>query len=806
MAPPPHSDGEPPADADNSVSDADLITATRGGDTTAYGELYARHVGAANRLARILARDGAEADDLVSETFAKVLTTMRNGRGPDLAFRAYLLTTLRHTFYDRTKRDKKIEFTDDMTRHDRGESFEDPAVAGMERSYAARAFKRLPERWQVVLWHTEIEKETPKQVAVLLGLSPNGVSALAYRARERLRQAFLQEHAKDTADADCQWTADRLGARVRAGLSPRDSEKVDHHLEDCAPCKLLFAELGELNQSIPKLIAPLVLGAAAIPYLGAGVKAVAAGAGLGGLFTGAWTWILRGGDKVRQVAQHVGGKGAAVGGGVAAVAVVVALILVANEGPPPPPVADPPANNAPAPPPDDPADPADPPEDPPGVPPDDPTRPPSNPPPTAPSPTPRPSDPAKDFAIYTPEIGNDLVAGNSGTLPITVRSPERASVGVAPEGGGQGGGVGTFTERAAPDDVVLVASVPRGVTLKERSAGDGWSCVDGREEGSTHRITCTRPKLKAGASSTARLKLDIPKQVSGFQSVKVTVDTADRQGEARLRIAIAPKGMNTAYASVKATGIAVVGDTLLTCKKQPHCLKGPMLDNHTRRMTPYVGSDPDVAVSSAELSLPSGADVTWAGLYWTSSGTSVPRNVHLSGPGGSRELSPDRVYSGYERAVTQAVAEVTDLIRAGNWKVSVDAGLLPDGVTEYAGWSLVVAYDSGADNEVGVYEGLAQPRHGTTLDLQVEHSGPVTVGFVLWDGDRSLGGDCAALGSATVGENGNLGHSQAAGSGEDHTFGVDAAVHKVDTSPSNDTLRITTGWDPLDIGVIATAA
>src|ERR1043165_5507576 len=92
MATAPHPGGEPPTDADSQVSDADLITATRGGDTTACGELYARHVGAANRLARILARDGAEADDLVSETFAKVLTTMRNGRGPDLPFRAYLLT------------------------------------------------------------------------------------------------------------------------------------------------------------------------------------------------------------------------------------------------------------------------------------------------------------------------------------------------------------------------------------------------------------------------------------------------------------------------------------------------------------------------------------------------------------------------------------------------------------------------------------------------------------------------------------------------------------------------------------------
>ncbi|MGH8791979.1 MAG: sigma-70 family RNA polymerase sigma factor, partial [Stackebrandtia sp.] len=242
-------------------NDAELITATRRGDTSAYGELYERHVHAARRLARILARDGAESDDLVSETFAKVLSTLRAGKGPELAFRAYLLTTLRNTFYDRTRRDKKVEFTDDMTRHDPGEAFVDTALAGQERRYAARAFRRLPERWQVVLWHTEVEGETAAQVAPLLGLSPNGVAALAYRARERLKQMYLQEHIQDSPAATCRWTADRLGAKVRGGLSSRDAGKVDSHLDECTACKLLFMELAEVNSGIGVVLAPLVLGA-----------------------------------------------------------------------------------------------------------------------------------------------------------------------------------------------------------------------------------------------------------------------------------------------------------------------------------------------------------------------------------------------------------------------------------------------------------------------------------------------------------------------------------------------------------------
>jgi RNA polymerase sigma factor (sigma-70 family) len=187
-------------------SDPELIAATRGGDTTAYAVLYERHVHAARRLARILSRDPAGADDLVSETFAKLLHTLREGGGPDLAFRPYMLQTLRNTFYDRVRRDKKVEFTDDLTKHDSGEIYVDPAVEGQERRYAALAFGKLPERWRMVLWHTEVEEDSPAKIATMLGMTPNGVSALAYRAREKLRQNYLSEHAADSPREECRWT------------------------------------------------------------------------------------------------------------------------------------------------------------------------------------------------------------------------------------------------------------------------------------------------------------------------------------------------------------------------------------------------------------------------------------------------------------------------------------------------------------------------------------------------------------------------------------------------------------------------
>ncbi|MBE1467580.1 RNA polymerase sigma factor (sigma-70 family) [Kibdelosporangium phytohabitans] len=240
----------------------------RKGTAAAFGQLYERHVGAAYNLARQLTRHQADADDLVSEAFAKVMNTLWTGkktstakeadkpqarRGPDSAFRAYLLTALRHTAYDKTRRDKRVELSDDVTTvsgADAAVPFSDTAVAGLERSLAARAFARLPERWQAVLWHTTVEGLSPVEVAPILGLTPNGVSALAYRAREGLRQAYLQVHLAESTSERCKATAERLGAWTRDGLSKRETAQVEAHLEECERCRALAAELADVNSGM----------------------------------------------------------------------------------------------------------------------------------------------------------------------------------------------------------------------------------------------------------------------------------------------------------------------------------------------------------------------------------------------------------------------------------------------------------------------------------------------------------------------------------------------------------------------------
>ncbi len=271
------------------LGDAELIAAARGGDSAAFAALYERHAGAALVVARQYSTSGADAEDVVSEAFTKVFSVFQYGGGPDVAFRAYLFTVVRRLAMTRKDGLRRVAPTDDIETFESGlgvaASTEEPAMAGFERNVVSRAYATLPERWQAVLWYTEVESLSPAQIAPLLGLTANGVAALSYRAREGLRQAYLQEHLQAPPTAACRPCADKLGAYVRGGLARRETAQVQDHLESCEDCRALLLELGDVNHGMRTVIAPLVLGLAGLSALAKGLPlagGLAAGAGAAG--------------------------------------------------------------------------------------------------------------------------------------------------------------------------------------------------------------------------------------------------------------------------------------------------------------------------------------------------------------------------------------------------------------------------------------------------------------------------------------------------------------------------------------------
>jgi RNA polymerase sigma factor (sigma-70 family) len=254
-------------------SDAELITAVRDGDTSAYGVLYERHLKAAKRAASCLTNSLAEREDLVSDAFARVLRVLRDGRGPDEEFRAYLLVTMRNAAIS-SARGATVSLYADVPETYLPRPGGDPMVQRWDSMTAAAAFATLPERWRTVLWHTEVEEESPAEIAPLLGMSANGVAALAYRAREGLRQAYLKAHLRSVEARECRATVSKLAGWVRHSVPVPLGRKISRHLAMCSDCRARADTLTKVNQELRASVAPVLLGATfAAAYLPASAGA-----------------------------------------------------------------------------------------------------------------------------------------------------------------------------------------------------------------------------------------------------------------------------------------------------------------------------------------------------------------------------------------------------------------------------------------------------------------------------------------------------------------------------------------------------
>ena len=252
----------------NHVDDAELAERAASGDNTAFAELYRRHADTAFRVAYAVTSNKEDAADAVSDAFTKVLLALGQGRLEENAsVRAYLLTAARRAGIDALRKRGRSERGDVTGYAAASAGPTEKLLDAADSALVAAAFRGLPERWRSVLWLTEVEQIPAKEAAPLLGLSPNGVAQLAVRARNGLRERYLQAHLRDgDVPSACKFTVDRLGAYVAGALPPRDLAKVDQHLAGCEPCRERHEELEDLGGRLRRIIVPLPFGLGAAAW------------------------------------------------------------------------------------------------------------------------------------------------------------------------------------------------------------------------------------------------------------------------------------------------------------------------------------------------------------------------------------------------------------------------------------------------------------------------------------------------------------------------------------------------------------
>ena len=263
--------------------------------------------------------------------------------------------------------------------------------------------------------------------------------------------------------------------------------------------------------------------------------------------------------------------------------------------------------------------------------------------------------------------------------------------------------------------------------------------------------------------------------------------------------AAADRAFSTRFSTNDTGNIAVVANTLETCPTVattcaaaraavPIASGGNNFSNNNFNMT-YVNTDPGTVggtatfdSSTSQLSLPAGATVLFAGLYWgadTSAGSNASagpapapaRNaaannqVGFKVPGASGytpltasaplDTSPGTSrYSAFAN-VTSAVAAAG----AGSYSVAnVQAGT---GGDRYAGWAMFVVYHDSSDPPRNLtvddgFQTVASNSPPLTIPIggfQTPPSGPpptVTVGFMAYEGDTGITGDTASLDGLTA--------------------------------------------------------
>lgn len=225
--------------------------------------------------------------------------------------------------------------------------------------------------------------------------------------------------------------------------------------------------------------------------------------------------------------------------------------------------------------------------------------------------------------------------------------------------------------------------------------------------------------------------------------------------------------------------ITFAANTVMTCPdSDSRCPgardgTGSTLNNNSFRMV-YVDTDGDPSTfnsSSATLTIPPGAQVLFAGLYYDGQttagvgGSAAPSassrgTVRLRAPG---ELSFQTLTGAVDDSTTGKYAAFVDVTgqvtTAGSGSYTVANIQTGTGEDRGGGWSIVVAYRDVSEpaRNLTIFDGLETVSQGSTKTIgvtgfQTPASGPVktSIGFVTYEGDRGSNGDSASLNSTVL--------------------------------------------------------
>jgi len=159
--------------------------------------LALEQIDAVDRVARSLTRSGAEADDLVQETYLQALKAHPGFDLQAYGIRPWLLRILHNLHVNRVKRERRQPTSTPAEQLDYiagpEESLPMPSREGFNDVHLDRALGDLPPELRTILILWAVDELSYKELADVLGIPIGTVMSRLHRARNRL-SALLSDH------------------------------------------------------------------------------------------------------------------------------------------------------------------------------------------------------------------------------------------------------------------------------------------------------------------------------------------------------------------------------------------------------------------------------------------------------------------------------------------------------------------------------------------------------------------------------------------------------------------------------------
>jgi RNA polymerase sigma-70 factor (ECF subfamily) len=174
------------------LEEKELVRSAKNGDVSAYGQLIGLHQKVALRVAYLVVRDHAEAEDVAQEALVKAYKALDRFRD-EAPFRPWLLRIVRNEALNRVRSAGRREhlalrIAADSVSGDAAPSPETVVMSDVDRRRVLTAVDGLPDRYRTVIAARFLVGLSEAETAGMLGIPAGTVKSRTSRGLERLRQ------------------------------------------------------------------------------------------------------------------------------------------------------------------------------------------------------------------------------------------------------------------------------------------------------------------------------------------------------------------------------------------------------------------------------------------------------------------------------------------------------------------------------------------------------------------------------------------------------------------------------------------